>query len=91
MTDPNALTRDDTNSSSEIHSPLSHDILRGAEQIAAYLFGDAKLRRKIYHLAQTGNLPVFRLGSTLCARKSKLLHWIEEEEERSRHVRENSE
>lgn len=67
----------------ETEVPLSRDILRGADQIAAYLYGDAKLRRKIYHLVQTGNLPVFKLGSILCARKSKLLRWIEEEEAKS--------
>lgn len=67
----------------DTNRPLAHDILRGADQIARYIFGDAQFRRKIYHLAQTENLPVFRLGNMLCARKSKLLRWIEEEEGKS--------
>jgi len=30
----------------------------------------------------TSNLPVFKLGSMICARKSVLLKWVEDEEER---------
>lgn len=59
------------------------DILRGADRIAEELFGHAKYRRKVYHLAATGNLPVFRLGSTLCARRSTLIAYIEEQERQS--------
>ncbi len=61
-------------------SEIANDLLRGADEIALYLFGDRRLRRKVYHLAQTSNLPVFRLGSMICARKSVLLKWIEEQE-----------
>ncbi len=61
-------------------SEIANDLLRGADEIAMYLFGDRRLRRKVYHLAQTSNLPVFRLGSMICARKSVLLKWIEEQE-----------
>ncbi len=39
-----------------------------------------KYRRKIYHLAETSRLPVFRLGSTLCARESALKEFIENQE-----------
>ncbi len=46
---------------------LANDLLRGADQIADYLFGDPGLRRKVYYLAETSRLPVFRLGSRLCA------------------------
>ena len=59
---------------------LSDDLLRGANEIATFLFGAAKERRKIYHLARTGSLPVFKLGAILCARKSSLMTWIEEQE-----------
>ena len=62
---------------------LASDLLCGAEEIAAFLFGDAKHRRKVYHLAETSRLPVFRLGSKLCARRSVLLDWIAEQEGRS--------
>lgn len=62
---------------------LSDDILRGAEDIAEFLFGDKKQRRRVYHVASTSRLPCFRLGAILCARKSKLLEWIEAQEARN--------
>lgn len=61
---------------------LAHDLLRGAEEIADFLFGDKSQRRKVYHLAGT-RLPVFRLGSVLCARRSVLMAWISEQEQRA--------
>jgi hypothetical protein len=61
---------------------LAHDLLRGADQIADFLFDDAGQRRKVYHLAETSRLPVFRLGSKLCARRSVLMAWIASQEER---------
>ena len=60
--------------------PLGSDLLRGADQIAEFMFGTPTERRKIYHLADTKSLPVFRLGALLCARKSTLLSWIEAQE-----------
>lgn len=62
---------------------IAEDLLRGADQIAGFLFGDSKERRRIYHLAQTSRLPVFRLGSVLCARRRTLTAWIEEQERRA--------
>lgn len=64
----------------QLSTPISGDILRGAEQIAIYLYGAATHRRKVYNLIDKKVLPHFRLGSTLCARKSVLEHWIEEQE-----------
>lgn len=61
---------------------LADDLLRGAEAIAEFLYGDAGQRRKVYHLAETSRLPIFRLGSVLCARRSVLLKWIAEQEQR---------
>lgn len=61
---------------------LSSDLLRGADKIAEFLFGDARDRRKVYHLAETSRLPVFRLGAVLCARRSVLLEWIRRQEDR---------
>jgi hypothetical protein len=61
---------------------LAPDLLRGADKIADFLFGDMGQRRKVYHLAETSWLPVFRLGSLLCARRSILLAWIAEQEQR---------
>ena len=61
---------------------FSKDLIRGAEGLAEFLFGDGKLRRKVYHLAATSNLPVFKLGSILCARRSSLLRYVTEQEAR---------
>ncbi len=56
---------------------LSDDLLRGANEIAAFM---GLSRRQIYHLVHTSELPVFRLGAILCARRSRLLAWIELQE-----------
>lgn len=67
------------------HDPeFAKDLLRGAVELAQFLYGgaDPKLRRKVYHLAGKSNLPVFKLGSMICARKSVLLKWIRDQEER---------
>lgn len=62
---------------------LHNDLLEGAEAISAFIFGDPGKRRKVYHLAQTSRLPVFRLGAILCGRKSRILEYIAEQERRS--------
>jgi hypothetical protein len=61
---------------------LADDLLRGADEIAGYLYGDSTQRRKVFHLAETSRLPVFRLGSKLCARRSVLIEWIAAQEKR---------
>jgi hypothetical protein len=53
------------------------DLLTGAEAIAGFM---RVKPRRVYHLAETQRLPVFRLGSTLCARRSTLRRWIEDME-----------
>ena len=63
---------------------IGDDLLRGADQIAEFVFGDVKHRRKVYYLtgdAKKG-LPYFKIGSLICARKSTLLRWIEAQEAR---------
>ena len=65
------------------HEPLADDILRGADEIAKFIFGERGSRRKVYYLAECTRLPVFRLGSVLCARRSVLLNWIAGQESRS--------
>jgi hypothetical protein len=62
---------------------LDSDLLEGADRIAEFLFGSAKRRRTIYHLAEKSRLPVFRLGAVLCARRSTLTTWIAEQERRA--------
>jgi hypothetical protein len=65
-----------------LNGEFASDLLRGADRIADFLFGDPQQRRKVYHLARTSRLPVFRLGSLLCARKSTLLDWVARQERR---------
>ena len=65
---------------------FSKDLLRGAAEIAAFLLGSRDQRRTIYYLAAHSNLPVFKIGSTLCARKSVILKWVEQQEERRRGI-----
>jgi len=69
---------------SPAETPLSDDILQGADAIAKFVFGDSKHRRKVYYFtgdAKNG-MPFFKIGSLTCARKSTLLRWIEDQEKR---------
>ena len=75
ITEPRTLTN-------ETRSELADDILRGAEEIARFIFGAQGSRRQVYYLAECSRLPVFRLGSVLCARRSVLLSWISAQESR---------
>lgn len=68
---------------STAHPSLDHDVMRGAEVIAEFIYGDRRHRRRIYHLIETSQLPHFKLGALVCARKSTLLAWIEQQEQRS--------
>lgn len=66
---------------------LSDDILEGADAIAKFLFGENELEkgrnvRKVYYLSEKSKLPLFRLGTMLCARKSVLLNFIAGQEQR---------
>jgi hypothetical protein len=61
---------------------LADDILEGGDAIAEFLFGSREHRRKVYYLAECSKLPIFRLGSVLCARKSVLLDFISGQESR---------
>lgn len=56
--------------------PLSEDLLRGADEIAKFIYGTARRRRSVYHLAENHGLPVFRFGALICARRSTLEAWI---------------
>lgn len=59
---------------------LADDLLSGADEIAKFLFGPDGSRRKVYYLAKHTRLPVFRFGAQLCARKSILMRYIEDQE-----------
>jgi hypothetical protein len=58
---------------SAVANDLPDALLRGGNAIAAFLFpGDPHGRRKVHHYANTGKLPVFRVGAILYGRKSQL-------------------
>ncbi len=61
---------------------LGDDLLRGADEIARFLFGDVKHRRKVYYLTGEApkGMPHFKMGSVICARKSTILNWIVQQE-----------
>ncbi|MBP2311909.1 hypothetical protein [Azospirillum soli] len=56
---------------------IGQDVLYGADAVGAFTGLNP---RQVYHLAQTNKIPVFRMGTLICARKSTLLRWIEEQE-----------
>jgi hypothetical protein len=62
---------------------FADDVLRGADAIAKFLFGEKGSRRKVYYLAQCTKIPIFRIGSVLCARRSVLLNWVAGQESRA--------
>jgi hypothetical protein len=67
----------------DLSQELADDLLRGADEIAEFIFGNRSHRRKVYYLAECTRLPLFRLGSVLCARRSVLLNWISGQEGRA--------
>jgi hypothetical protein len=62
---------------------LADDLIYGADEIAKFLFGPDGSRRKVYYLAACTRIPVFRLGTRLCIRRSVLLKWIASQESRA--------
>ncbi|QOZ06666.1 helix-turn-helix domain-containing protein [Bradyrhizobium sp. CCBAU 51765] len=58
------------------------DLIEGADGIAKFLFGEdtQRLRRQVYHLAESHDLPAFKIGNKLYARKARLAEWIEARE-----------
>lgn len=48
-----------------------------------FLWGPDGNRRKVYYLAACTRVPLFRLGTKLCARRSVLLGWITDQEKRA--------
>ena len=63
-----------------VDAPVAGDILYGADAIATFLFGDAAHRRRVYNLVEKKRIPVFRIGASVCARKSVLLNFISQQE-----------
>ena len=64
---------------------LSDDILHGAKAIGHFCcplhWDDEKRTRRAFYLCEKRQIPSFKMGNTWCARKSKLLQWIEEQED----------
>ena len=64
---------------------LPADILVGAQAIAKFLYGDEGLKetnlRRVYHGISKGDIPVFRIGGKLHARKSTILRRITGQED----------
>jgi hypothetical protein len=59
---------------------LAGDTLYGANAIAKFMYGARDCRRAVYNLIENRRIPHFRLGATVCARKSVLMAWIAEQE-----------
>ncbi len=64
------------------HGNLNEDgiLLIGADAITQYLFGHPRYRRRVYHLVERGELPIFNLGGKLAARPEALTRAIEKRE-----------
>jgi hypothetical protein len=58
-------------------------IILGAAAIAEYIFGDPRLRRKVYYLAEFTKVPIWRLGAQLCLRPATYENWIVQQETRA--------
>ncbi|MEI6560262.1 MAG: hypothetical protein WCO00_17830 [Rhodospirillaceae bacterium] len=54
--------------------------VHGAGEASQVLYGSDKYKRRVYRLAEKGAIPVFKVGGTLCARRSTLLAWVEAQE-----------
>jgi hypothetical protein len=64
------------------HKTIAGDLLRGASEISKFFYGEDSLqnRKRIYHLADSGTFPAFRMGGIVCARVSTLIAYIEGQE-----------
>lgn len=56
-------------------------IVIGAAALAVLLFNDLTKTRAVYNLKARSDVPFFKLGGRLCARRSTLLAWIRYQEE----------
>lgn len=53
-------------------------VLRGAREIAEYIFGsaDATACRRVYHLIDQGVIPTSKVGGTIRASKADVDSWL---------------
>ena len=54
---------------------IADDLLQGAGAIAEFT---GLPERRIYAMTSKQKIPTFRIGGTLCARKSRLMEWFED-------------
>lgn len=57
--------------------PRAGDVLYGARAIGAFLGIPVT---KIYHRVRKRDIPFFKIGDILCARRSTLTDWLDEQE-----------
>ena len=55
----------------------NRDLLYGAKAIASHL---GLTEHQVYHLAAQGRLPTFKIGKTLCGRRSTYRTWLADQE-----------
>lgn len=53
------------------------DLLFGAGAVAGAI---GLSRRQVYHAAENGYMPLFKIGTTICGRRSTLARWFSERE-----------
>ena len=58
------------------------DLLHGVQAIAEHL---QMTRPQVYHLHNRGDLPTFKMGRTVCARRSTLASHFAAQEKAARH------
>jgi hypothetical protein len=56
------------------------DLLIGAESIATFMFNDPEKTRQVYHVWESHDLPAFKVGKALWARRKSIVKWIEARE-----------
>ena len=68
---------------------LADDLLRGGEAIKEFIFGAGGKRSEVYYYtsgnraAEENRIPTFKIGKVVCARKSSILKWVEDQERAS--------
>jgi hypothetical protein len=60
---------------------LAGDLLDGAAEIAEFLWGDRKKKRRVYYLNSLGQLPLARWGDKLIGRRSTLTKYLADSEQ----------
>ena len=63
---------------------MTPNVLYGAGEIAAYVFGDEDKAGRVYDLwrrhREPHRFPMFKLGSTICSRRSAIDAWMKARE-----------